>query len=170
MVANNAERLGLMVPELSEEFQQRLKKLLPPTSNCSNPVDMTFDTDIMKFYLRLPKMLMKSGEIDAIIMFGVAGFYDDFERIEELEISKYLDSREGFADQLKILEKIIITPTVKMSKKYSVPIIYINNQALASPWSKKVRREGGFIFKFWDRPVKALAKICKYIEYRETHS
>ena len=170
MVANNAERLGLAVPELSEEFQQKLRKLLPPTSNCSNPVDMTFDTDILKFYLKFPKMLMKSGELDAIIMFGVAGFYDDVDKMQEIELAKHLEQREGFDDLLKDLEKIIITPTVKISQKYSVPIIYINNQALASPWSKKVRKEGGVIFKFWDRPIKALAKICEYAEYQRTHS
>jgi acyl-CoA synthetase (NDP forming) len=170
MVANNAERLGLTVPELSEEFQQKLRKDLPPTSNCSNPVDMTFDTDIMKFYLKFPKMLMKSGEIDTIIMFGVAGFYDDADKMQEIELSKHLEQREGFDDLLKDLEKIIITPTVKISQKYSVPIIYINNQTLASPWSKKVRKEGGIIFKFWDRPVKALVKICEYAEYRRRHS
>ncbi len=170
MVANNAERLGLTVPELSEEFQQQLKKLLPPTSNYSNPVDMTFDTDILKFYLKFPKLLMKSGEIDAIVMFGVAGFYDDADKMQEIELSKHLELREGFEDLLKDLEKIIITPTVKISQKYSVPIIYINNQALASPWSKKVRSAGGIIFKFWDRPVKALVKICEYAEYRRSHS
>lgn len=170
MVANNAERLGLAVPELSEEFQQKLRNILPPTSNCSNPVDMTFDTDILKFYLKFPKMLMKSGEIDAIIMFGVAGFYDDFGKLQELELSKHLEQREGFDDQIKILEKILITPIIKTSQNYSVPVIYVNNQTLASPWSKKVRKEGGIIFKFWDRPVKALAKICKYAEYRRAHS
>ena len=170
MVANNAERLGLAVPELSEEFQQKLRNILPPTSNCSNPVDMTFDTDILKFYLKFPKMLMKSGEIDAIILFGVAGFYDDFGKLQELELSKHLEQREGFDDQIKILEKILITPIIKTSQNYSVPVIYVNNQTLASPWSKKVRKEGGIIFKFWDRPVKALAKICKYAEYRRAHS
>lgn len=170
MVANNAEMLGLTVPELSKELQQKFKKQLPPTSNCSNPVDITFDTDILKFYVRFPKMLMKSGEIDAIIMFGVAGFYDDFERMREIEISKYLEGREDFAEQLKILEKMIITPTVKNSQKYSVPVIYVNSQPYASPWSKKVRKEGGLIFKFWDRPVKTLAKICKYVEFRRNHS
>jgi len=170
MLANNAERLGLSVPELSNELQQKFRMQLPPTSNCSNPVDITFDSDILKFYLKFPKMLMKSGEIDVIIMFGVAGFYDDFEKEKDIELYKHLEMREDFAEQLKNLEKVIITPTMKTSQKYSVPVIYINNQTLASPWSKKVRQEGGTIFKFWDRPVKALVKICKYAEYRRTHS
>lgn len=170
LVANNAERKGLAVPELSESLQQKFKRFLPPTANCSNPVDVTFDTNILNFYIKFPKMLMKSGEIDAIIIIGVAGFFYDIQRFQEYEISKYIDFREEFADQLKDLEKIIITPTIKNSQKYSIPIIYINTQNFASTWSNKVREAGGIVFQFWDRPVKALAKICKYAEYRRIYS
>ncbi len=170
MVSNNAEREGLVVPELSESLQQKFKGFLPPTANCSNPVDVTFDTNILNFYIKFPKMLMKSGEIDIIILFGVAGFFYEFPRLQQYEISKYIDFREDFAEQLKDLEKIIITPTIKNSQKYSIPIIYINTQNFASTWSNKIRKEGGIVFKFWDRPVKALAKICKYAKYRSNYS
>ena len=170
LIANNAERKGLAVPELSESLQQKFKRFLPPTANCWNPVDVTFDTNILNFYIKYPKMLMKSGEIDAIILIGVAGFFYDIQRFQQHEISKHIDSREDFAEQLKNLEKILITPTIKNSQKYSIPVIYINTQNFASTWSSKVREEGGIVFKFWDRPVKALAKICKYAEYRRMHS
>jgi acyl-CoA synthetase (NDP forming) len=170
LVANNAERKGLVVPELSESLQQKFKRFLPPTANCRNPVDVTFDTNILNFYIKYPKMLMKSGEIDAIILIGVAGFFYDIQRFQENEVSKYMDSWEEFAEQLNNLEKILITPTIKNSKQYSIPVIYINTQNLASIWSSKIREEGGIVFKFWDRPVKALLKICKYAEYRRQHS
>ncbi len=170
LVANNAERLGLAVPELSESLQQKFKKFLPPTANCMNPVDATFDPNILNFYVKYPKMLMKSGEIDAIILIGVAGFFYDILRLQEQEGSKDMVSQEAFIEQLKDLEKVLITPTIKFSQKYSIPVIYINTQNLASTWSSKIREQGGIVFKFWDRPVKALIKICKYVEYRKLHS
>ena len=37
------------------------------------------------------------------------------------------------------------------------------------PGQKKIREQGGIVFKFWDRPVNCLEKICNYAEYRRKH-
>ncbi|MBA7529872.1 hypothetical protein ES705_22071 [subsurface metagenome] len=76
MIANNAEKHGLIVPELSSPLQEELKAMLPSTASFKNPVDVTFDMNLPYFYITLPEMLMKSGEIDAIFQYGVVGFQD----------------------------------------------------------------------------------------------
>ena len=61
MVANNAEKHGLIVPELSKGLQEELKEILPITASFKNPIDCTFDMNLPYFYITLPELLMKSG-------------------------------------------------------------------------------------------------------------
>lgn len=171
LIANNAERKGLIVPELSESLQLKLKKILPPTAGWLNPVDVTFDMNIFNFYTSIPKMLMKSGEIDAIIIYGAIGFHEIMPALKENEkIGPYIELREDMAEKMDEMDKIFIAPTIKASQKFSVPIIYINPQNYACHWSKKIREHGGIVFQYWDRPVNALAKIIEYVEYSRNHS
>lgn len=32
---------------------------------------------------------------------------------------------------------------------------------------KNSEKNGAILYKFWDRPVNALAKVCEYVEYRK---
>jgi acetyltransferase len=171
LIANNAERKGLVVPRFSEKLQSKLKGMLPHTASWLNPIDVTFDMNIFNFYINFPKILMKSGEVDAIIMYGTIGFHEMMPRMSQDEkIAPYVELREDITERMDEMDKIFITPVIKASQKYGVPIMYVNPQNYASYWSKKIRERGGIVFKFWDRPVNCLAKICKYSEYRRNHS
>ena len=167
MIANHAEKKGLKVPQLSEELQRELEEYLIPTASAKNPIDTTFDMDFQNYYLNIPKTLMKSGEVDAIIMYGAFGFQDVLRNLLENErIAKY----EDFPDQLKKdlpLEKMFVSPILEESKKHSIPIFFINPQNYNSPWSKKIRNTGAILFKYWDNPVRVLSKLCDYSEYRK---
>ncbi len=37
----------------------------------ANPVDLTFDLSMEKLAMTLPEMIMKSGEVDAIVLHGI---------------------------------------------------------------------------------------------------
>ena len=167
LIANNAERKGLLVPEFSESLQAKFKNKLPHTASWSNPIDITFDMNIFNLYINFPKMLMKSGEIDIIIIYGAMGF-EDMVPIEQenARISQHIEMREDMRERIGEMDKLLVPPTIKTSHKYSVPVIYINPQSYASEWSKKIRGHGGIVFQFWDRPVNALVKICEYAKYR----
>jgi len=167
LIANNAERKGLIVPEFSESLQAKFKSKLPHTASWSNPIDITFDMNIFNLYINFPKMLMKSGEVDVIIIYGAMGFADvvSIEQ-QNTKISQFIELREDMSNRIGEMDKFLIAPMIKTSHKYSVPIIYINPQSYANEWSKKIREHGGIVFQFWDRPVNALAKICEYAKYR----
>jgi acyl-CoA synthetase (NDP forming) len=169
MVANNAENKGLSVPEFSNSLQEQLKDILPPTASYKNPVDCTFDMDLPYFYIKLPEILMKSGEIDAIIQYGVVGFQevlDEYLRYDR--IKKHAEFTRQPDEALDELAKMLLTPTINNSQKYSIPILYINPMSFNSPWSKRLRNNGAILFKLWDRPVNALAKVCEYVEYKKS--
>ncbi len=166
IIANNAEKQGLEVPEFSKELQKKLKDILPPTASFKNPIDCTFDTNLPYFYITLPEMLMKSGEIDMIIQYGVVGFFDvmmDYLKVEQ--IAKYAEFDIPPEEEQDKLVSKLLKPTLENSKKYSVPILYVNPMNFNSPWSKRLRKNGAILFKLWDRPVNALAKVCTYVEF-----
>lgn len=167
MIANHAEKLGLKIPQLSEELQNELKEYVIPTASLKNPIDTTFDMNFQNYYINIPKILMKSGEVDAIIMYGVFGFQDV---LRDLLKNDRVAKHEEFPEEIKKdlpLEQIFIVPILKEAKKYSIPIFYINPQNYNSPWSQKIRSTGAILFKYWDSPVRCLAKLCEYSEYKK---
>jgi len=168
MVANNAEKHGLIVPELSNELQEELQEILPITASFKNPIDCTFDMNLPYFYVTLPELLMKSGEIDAIIQYGVVGFQDVMDDyLSYKEIAKHAEFDHQPAEAIDALAEKLVQPTIKNSKKYSVPILHISPMNFNTPWSKRLRENGAILFRLWDRPVNALAKICEYVEFKQ---
>ena len=167
MVANNAEQHGLIIPELSKNLQEELKDLLPSTASYKNPIDCTFDMNLPYFYITLPEILMKSGEIDSIIQYGVVGFQDVMDDyLQNEEIAKYADFSTISDEEQDKMASGLLQPTLKNSQKYSVPILYVSPMRFDSPWSKRIRNNGAILFKFWDRPVNALAKVCEYVDFK----
>ena len=168
MIANNAENHGLVVPEFSKTLQEELKPLLPSTAGFNNPVDCTFDMNLPYFYITLPELIMKSGEVDAIFQYGVVGFQDVMDDyLQNEKIAKWAEFQNQSEENMDKLAEQLLKPTMKNSQKYSVPIFYINPMSFSSPWSKRLRKNGALLFTLWDRPVNALAKVCEYIEYKQ---
>ena len=166
MVANNAEKHGLVVPELSEGLQEELKEILPLTASFKNPIDCMFDMDLPYFYITLPEILMKSGELDAIIQYGVVGFQEVLdEYLKYDQIAKNAEFQHQSDEVIKKLAQKLLLPTMNNSQKYSIPILYVNPMNFNSPWSRNLRTNGALLFRLWDRPVNALAKVCEYAEY-----
>jgi len=167
MVANNAEKHGLVVPELSKRLQEELKEILPVTASFKNPIDCTFDMNLPYFYITLPELLMKSGEVDAIIQYGVVGFQDVMDDYLSYEkIAKHAEFQHQPEEVIDSLADKLVKPTIKNSEKYSVPILHISPMNFNTPWSKRLRKNGVILFRLWDRPVNALAKICEYVEFK----
>lgn len=166
MIANNAEKKGLIVPEFSNSLQIELKGHLPSNASFKNPVDCAFDMDLPYFYITLPELLMKSGEVDAIIQYGVVGFQDvldDFLNYEK--IAKSAEFTNQPVEVVDNLAKKLVIPTVQNSRKYQVPILHVSPMPFNSPWSKRLRENGFLLFRLWDRPVNALAKVYEYVSY-----
>ncbi|MFX1323252.1 MAG: acetate--CoA ligase family protein [Promethearchaeota archaeon] len=168
MVANNAEKHGLVVPEFSEGVQQELKEILPPMASFKNPIDCTFDMNLPYFYITLPELLMKSGEVDAIIQYGVVGFQDVIDDYLSYDkIAKYAEFQHQPEEVIDSLAIKLVKPTMRNSEKYSVPILHVSPMNFNNPWSKRLRENGAILFRLWDRPVNALAKICEYVEFKK---
>lgn len=70
-IADLCEKYGLKVPLLSDALQEKLRAILPFTASSRNPVDVTFDMAWDNFYVKIPKLLTASGEVDSLIFYGL---------------------------------------------------------------------------------------------------
>ncbi len=105
MIANHAEKMGLFIPEFSEPLQEKLKSMTSHTSSVRNPLDTTFDMNLINYYINLPKAIMKSGEVDLIFMYGVFGFHDVLGKyLNNERIASSIDMGEEFKNIKNLLE------------------------------------------------------------------
>ncbi|MFW9947739.1 MAG: CoA-binding protein [Candidatus Odinarchaeota archaeon] len=163
MMAKASEKLGLKVPEFSEELKSKLKKYVPDVANIDNPLDLTFQFNQYNLYIKIPKLLINSGEVDGIILYAVFGFE------EVLDIIKKSGGRtyEEFDISNDMMKSIYLKPIQRLSKKKNVPILYIGPQGYNNPWVREFIKVNLPIFELWDMPVKCFAVLSKYSKYRK---
>ncbi|MFX1531986.1 MAG: CoA-binding protein [Promethearchaeota archaeon] len=162
MMAKTTEQFGLKVPEFSKSLQEEIRKDLPSTASANNPIDATFHDNFLNMLIKFPKILLESGEVDSIIVFGMY----DFDEIGEV-VEKSGGKIDPRMKQMKnLIEPMIIEPIKKLLKIYSVPLFYAGPIPYTSSWMKKLILSDIPIFSLWDYPTKCLAILTKYSEYR----
>ena len=163
MMAKTAELSGLIVPEFSRELKSSLFELIPPTASANNPIDVTFDVNFVNLLYKLPKIVMKSREVDAIIVYGV---FDFDEVLDTMEQSGMILDENMKAINIMI-ERAVLNPIKRLMKKYSVPVYYAGPFPYKYPWFQKFLSKDISIFELWDLPTKSLKILCNYSQYRE---
>ena len=73
------QRAGLELPALSDGLRDELRAGLPATAAVSNPIDLAGggEQDIHSFH-RTARALLRSGEVDALLMTGYFGGYSEY--------------------------------------------------------------------------------------------
>jgi acyl-CoA synthetase (NDP forming) len=161
MMAKVAEKLGLEVPEFSEELKENLKKYVPPVANIDNPLDLTFQFNQYNLYIKIPKAIINSGEIDGIIIYAVFGFEEVLDIINTSGGKKY----EEFEISNEMMKRLYLKPIQRLVKKKEVPIFYIGPQGYNNPWVREFVNSNIPIFDLWDMPVKCFSVLAKYSQY-----
>ncbi|MFW9901279.1 MAG: hypothetical protein ACFFDY_08325, partial [Candidatus Thorarchaeota archaeon] len=162
MMTKNAELYGLEIPEFSQELQAELKKDIPKTASSVNPVDITFHENFMNMFIKFPKLLMKSNEVDAVIVFGIYDF-DDIMKIIEKSGMKIDENMNNMKD---IFENIVLKSIKRLMKKFSIPVFFAGPYPYRYPWMQKFVEHDIPIFSMWDDITKCLSILCQYSEYR----
>ena len=161
MMAKNAEKLGLYVPEFSIELKDKLKPYIPAVANVDNPLDLTFQFNQYNLYVKIPKIMINSGEIDGIIIYAVFGFEEVLDVIKNSGGKTY----EEFEISNDMLKGLYLKPIQRLVKKKMVPVFYIGPQGYANPWVREFINSNIPVFDLWDMPVKCFSVLAKYSEY-----
>jgi acyl-CoA synthetase (NDP forming) len=64
---------GLDVPIFTEQLQEQIRQHIPPHGARANPVDLTFFLDARTISVIIPELIIKSGEVDGIVLHGAMG-------------------------------------------------------------------------------------------------
>ncbi|MFX1377743.1 MAG: acetate--CoA ligase family protein [Promethearchaeota archaeon] len=161
MMAKVAEKLGLEVPEFSEELKEKLKQYVPPVANIDNPLDLTFQFNQYNLYIKIPKLMINSGEIDGIIIYAVFGFEEILDIIKNSGGKTY----EEFEISNDMMKGLYLKPIQRLVKKKRVPVLYIGPQGYSNPWVREFINSNIPIFDLWDMPVKCFSILAKYSNY-----
>lgn len=166
IIAKSLELLGLKVPEFSKELQNKIAEHLPPTGSKSNPVDITFFKSYYDFFVKLPKLIIQSGEVDCIIFDGVF----DFEEIFEVMKMSGFPIDEKMKGSLGAFLSGIIRPILRLTRKKSIPFFYCGPQLYSHPLYQTFLSNNLPLFDFWDQPSKCMKILYEYSEYRRNFS
>jgi acyl-CoA synthetase (NDP forming) len=171
-MADLATRLSIRIPKFSIKLQEKIKKYLPKTAQggqASNPLDYTFSINPSVMYGTIPKLLAKSGEVDAIVTYGAYGpkfftYRDLGQKIadtpeNEKLIEMYLDFFESSVDGCK-----------RVPKKYKIPIIYVNFMAETDEVFNYLNKKGFPTFKMPHQAVKAINNLMNYGIFLKNHN
>jgi acetyltransferase len=162
MMAKSSELYGLEVPEFTEKLQTQIHELIPPTASAINPIDLTFDTNFFNLFVKFPKMVAQSGEVDSIIVFGVF----DFNQVVELIVKSGHVLDEKFKKFASTIEAAYIKPTKRLIKKSKIPIFYVGPMPLNHSIYKRFFKFDVPIFETWDEPTKCMSVLTQYSNFR----
>ncbi len=166
--ADLLEKNNVKVPKLSEELQEKLRNTLPETAGVSNPIDITFDRDWGNLFKKVPKLLLKSPEIDGIVLYGIfgMGFFSKIIEGSPIDLS-FMKYNEEMADMFKSVVSKELKGLINLGKKYNKPII----------GSSVFRRNDDFIIKFCqdnglpvfvlEDSIKPVINMVKYAEWKK---
>ena len=162
-ISYTCDLVGLDVPRFSESLQKEIRQYIEPHASAANPVDLTFDLSMEKLAVTLPEMMMKSGEVDAVIMHGImqSGFMQEiYSHIVDLAGGISLD------DFMKVIEPVI-TKAFELPHKYKMPMLVSTFFGREDGYTKGYQDTNTPVFYSPENAARALGSLYRYKQIRE---
>jgi acetyltransferase len=154
---------GMEIPRFSPGLQKEIKKLIAAHAGASNPVDMTFDLDMQKLTETIPELIMKSGEVDALLLHGAMG--SGFLR-EVYNHSAELFGNVPFEEFMKQFKPL--TPAaLNLPYKYKKPLMISTFFDLNDSHAIAYRNNGIPVFTSPEKAAATLISMYKYKQIKE---
>jgi acyl-CoA synthetase (NDP forming) len=119
---------GLEVPNLSQEAQDEILKVIPAFGNPKNPVDLTASLN-MNSFLKAPDIVLSQDNIDGLVTIGL-GTSILHTMFPDVEPEDFMGIYKWISDQL-----------ISTYKKYDKPVIIINPAVDIEPEAAKIMEE-----------------------------
>ena len=157
-IAYTCDQVGLEVPQFSDHLQQTIKSQIQLHASAANPVDMTFDISMDKLSKTLPEIIMKSGEVDAMVLHGVvhsAFMAEVFSHMSELlkDVS--------FEDFLKAT-KPALEEAFNLPHQYDIPFVISNFFDQEDNVTKGYQDSNTPVFHSPENAARALGSLYRY--------
>lgn len=160
--ADACGRLGLELPILSDEIQERLGLYVPHTGTISNPVDITFSKNNLDFFSNIPGVLLEEKKADVLLIYFFMPWKMMKQSFRNLGIAEdemdeqsrnFVGSLGGMFGQLRA--------------NHHKPIIGYTYDTSANPVIKEIQSQGIPIIPGPTRAARAVEALVRYSRYRE---
>lgn len=157
-IAYTCDKVGLEVPRFSDQLQKEIRPLIEAHASSTNPVDMTFDLSMEKLAVTLPDKIMKSGEVDAIILHGVmhSGFI--------WEVFSHLRDMIGdmsFDDFLKVAQSVEVN-AFELPHQCGMPFLVSTFFDHEDTYTKGYQNANTPVFYSPENAARALGSLYRY--------
>ena len=147
IAASLASGAGLELPELSAATVASLQAGLPDTAACSNPVDLAGggEQDIGA-YARAAGVLLDSGEVDAVLLTGYFGGYDEYSGAfgdSELEVAQAIAQAAHDAQRPLVCQTMYADRSAAAVLRRSGVAVYGTIEQATAALARVVARAGG---------------------------
>ncbi|MGV8056617.1 MAG: flagellar basal body L-ring protein FlgH [Smithellaceae bacterium] len=115
-IAYTAELDGLNIPIFSGTLQDKIRKSIAGHASSKNPVDITFSLDKQVVTTGIPEIIMKSGEVDGLIVHGATDSRAFF--------TAHADTSENSPSAvIPAMEPVDLSMAVSLPGKYGQPML-----------------------------------------------
>jgi acyl-CoA synthetase (NDP forming) len=162
-IACTCDSLGLEVPRFSDGLQREIRKHIEPHASAANPVDLTFDLSMEKLAVTLPEIVMKSGEVDAMVLHGVmmSGYLKEiYPNLKDIIGNVSLEDFLNFS-------RPMATGTFELSRKYKIPMLISSFFDHEDNYIKRYQDTNTPVFYSPENTARALASLYKYKQIKE---
>ncbi|MFX0171592.1 MAG: acetate--CoA ligase family protein [Candidatus Hodarchaeota archaeon] len=157
-LADSCEKYGLEVPIFSKTLQNELKNLLPSTGSTKNPIDITFDMDFDRFYSKTPRVVWESGEVDALIFYGL---FDNSMMNRMVNFANNAHKEIFPLDVMENVMKSFLDAFIEWVHKEKIPVM-ISCLETADNAKKYLQDNAIPVFGFPSMTVKAMKAVVSF--------
>jgi acetyltransferase len=162
-ISYTCDTVGLDVPRFSDKLQAEIRKHIEPHASSANPVDMTFDLSVEKLALTLPEIIMRSGEVDAVILHGamMTGYLKEIystlkEMLGNMPLEDFLKYSQQMAEE-----------TFQLSRKYNMPMLISSFFDHEDNYIRRYMETDTPVFYSPEKTALALGSLYRYKQIRE---
>jgi len=159
-IADTCERFGCQVPPFSQGLQDQIRPLIPAHAPCGNPVDLTFSMDPNLMTDILPELIMKSGEVDGLVIHGAMS--TGFMKAVYPNVSQLMPD-VPLSDMLEQMRKDL-SETVRRPFDNGIPLVVSSFFDREDQFTRDFEDAGIPVF---DAPEKAARAIAEMVHYHE---
>ena len=162
-ISYTCDLVGLEVPRFSAGLQEEIRKYLQPHAASANPVDLTFHMGMEKLAVTIPEIIIRSGEVDALIMHGImrSGFLREIYN----HVSDYIKGA-SFEEFLSFSEPVI-KEVFELPRKYNIPLIISSFFGQEDSYTKGFQENNIPVFHSPEKTARALGALYHYKLIRE---
>ena len=162
-IADTCEKYGCQVPQFSEALKEKIRPLIPAHAPCGNPVDLTFSMDAALMTDTLPELIMKSGEIDGLVLHGAMS--TGFMKAVHPNVSQMMPGL-SLSDMVSQMERDL-SETVRRPFNHRIPLAISSFFDREDQYTRDFEDAGIPVF---DAPEKAARAMAAMVHYHEISS